>query len=165
MLTPSRLWKQLTTAERLKLARAFWLADEAAQDQVHAVLTISQQKKFRPKTVAALDHDRKARHLASIAVVPDQVASRALVAYHLAEQRPMMSAFLDAVGVPHDNGLIRDEAVKPESAKLKAAAADLAGQFPAADVALYFSTLVMQDPEAWGLLESLLEQPAEAPPR
>ena len=36
---------------------------------MQAVLIISQQKKFRPKTVLALDDDRKARHLASLAVV------------------------------------------------------------------------------------------------
>ena len=35
------------------------------------------------------------------------MAGRALILYHLAEQRPMMGAFLDALGIAHENGLIR----------------------------------------------------------
>ena len=40
------------------------------------------------------------------------LALRALVT-HLAEQRPMMGAFLDALGIAHENGLIQDDAVAP----------------------------------------------------
>ena len=35
---------------------------------------------------------------------------------------------------------------KPDADKLRAAADDIAGKYPADDVALYFSTLVSQDP-------------------
>src|ERR1700694_4560187 len=107
-LTPSRLWKRMTAEQRFQAAKAFWLDEEAANDHVQAVLLISQQKKFRPKTVASLDEERKARHLASLATLPDAVAARALVLYHLAEQRPMMGAFLDALGITHEDGLIKD---------------------------------------------------------
>src|SRR5439155_24754508 len=98
-LTPSRLWKRMTPDERQHVARAFWRDESAADDQVQAVLLISQQKKFRPKTVVSLDDDRKARHLATVPNVPDTLAARALIVYHLAEQRPMMGAFLDALGI------------------------------------------------------------------
>src|SRR5204863_3889163 len=95
-LTPSRVWKRMTPDQRLRASRAFWLDEQAADDQMEAVLIISQQKKFRPKTVLSLDADRQARHLASLGSVPAKIAARALVTYHLAEQRPMMAAFLDA---------------------------------------------------------------------
>jgi hypothetical protein len=62
-----------------------------------------------PKTVVSLDVDRKARHLATLGSVPDSTAARALIVYHLAEQRPMMGAFLDALGIAHENGLIQAE--------------------------------------------------------
>src|SRR3974377_207402 len=97
--TPARLWKKLTPPHRQKGAAAFWQADEAADDQVQAALLIAQQKKFRPKSVMALDVERKAKHLASMPLVPEQVAARALIAYHLEAQRPMMGAFLDALGI------------------------------------------------------------------
>src|SRR2546429_6485758 len=104
-MTPARLWKQLTLEQRQRAARAFWGDPDATDDQVQAALLIAQQKKFRPKTVIGLDLDRKARHLATLGSVPDQIAARALSIYHLAEQRPMMGAFLDALGITHENGL------------------------------------------------------------
>src|SRR3954471_7037845 len=121
LLTPSRLWKKMTPEQRFRAARVFWLDDESTNDQVQAVLLIAQQKHFRPKTIVSLDIDRKAKHLASLPAVPDGIAARALVGYHLAEQRPMMAHFLDSLGIPHEEGLIQDEATKPDPDKMKAA--------------------------------------------
>jgi len=141
--------------QRQRVALAFWRDEEAADDQVQAALLIAQQKKFRPKTVVGLDDDRKAKHLASITALPETLAARALVVYHLAEQRPMMGAFLDALGIAHENGVIKDDGAKPESSKIGPAAAQIAKQFPADDVRLYLNTLVCQDPETWGALSEL----------
>jgi hypothetical protein len=161
-LTPSRLWKQLTLEQRTRAARAFWEDPDAADDQLQAALLIAQQKKFRPKTIAGLDIDRKARHLATLGTVPDQIAARTLVLYHLAAQRPMMSAFLDALGVAHENGLIQEDSVKPDAAKMGAAAAELVRQFPPDDVRLYLTTLLCQDPETWGALDETVKGMAQA---
>ena len=147
----------MTADQRLSAAKAFWLDEQATDDQIQAVLIISQQKKFRPKTVLALDEDRKARHLAGLASLPDGLAARALILYHLAEQRPMMGAFLDALGIKHENGLIEDDAVAPEGGKVALAATTIAGQFPREAVSLYLSTLLSQDPETWGGLAGLPE--------
>src|SRR3954452_21613658 len=149
-LTPSRLWKRLTADQRARVARAFWADPDATDDQVQAALLIAQQKKFRPKTVIGLDLDRKARHLATLGTVPDQIAGRALIVYHLVEHRSMMGAFLDALGIAHENGLIQEDDVKPEAEKIAPAAALLAQQFPRDDVRVYLNTLLSQDPETWG---------------
>jgi hypothetical protein len=151
-LTPSRLWKRMTPEQRLQAARAFWHDEQAAEDHVQAVLLISQLKKFRPKTVVSFDEDRKARHLASLASLPDGLAARALVVYHLAEQRPMMSAFLDALGIAHENGVIQDDGVTPDPAKVGSAAAGIAQQFTPDSVSLYLNTLLCQDPQTWAAL-------------
>jgi len=82
-----------------------------------------------------------------------------LVAYHLAHQRPMLGAFLDALGIQHDNGVLAGEELKaPEAEKLKAAVAELSSKFPREDVDLYFQTLIVQDPETWGGLADLLPE-------
>jgi len=157
-LTPSRLWRKMNLEQRQRVARAFWDDEEGTNDQVQAALLIAQQKKFRPKTVIALDLARKTRHLASLITLPDAIAGRALIAYHLAEQRPMMGAFLDALGIAHENGLIQqEEGVKPEAAKVGPAAAELATKFPQSDVQLYLSTLLSQDPETWEGLRDVPE--------
>jgi hypothetical protein len=156
-LTPSRLWKQMTLDQRTRAARAFWADPEATDDQLQAALQIAQQKKFRAKTVIGLDVDRKSRHLATLGALPDQLAARALIVYHLAEQRPMMGAFLDALGITHENGLIKEESVKPDAAKVGPAAAQIAAQFPPDDVRIYLNTLLCQDPETWGALDETVK--------
>ena len=155
-LTPSRLWKRMTPEQRQRAARAFWSDPEAKADQLQAVMLIAQQKKFRPKTINGLDVDRRARHLATLPSLPDALAARALVVYHLADQRPMMGAFLDALGIAHEQGLIKEDTVKPDPDKVGPAADTLRTQFPADDVTLYLETLYCQDPETWGALENVL---------
>ena len=147
----------MTPDQRQHAALAFWRDENATDDQVQAVLLISQQKKFRPKTVVGLDEERKARHLASLPSLPDAIAARVLVVYHLAEQRGMMSAFLDALGIAHEEGLIQEDDVKPDAGKVALAAAAIATKYPAADVSLYLNTLLCQDPETWGALQGLPE--------
>jgi hypothetical protein len=156
-LTPSRLWKRMNGAQRLASSRAFWSDTEAVDEQVQAALLIAQQKKFRPKTVISLDLDRKSRHLASLAALPDPIAGRVLVLYHLTDQRALMSRFLDALGIEHENGLIKEDDVKPDPAKLAPAAAALAQEFPPDDVRLYLTTLLCQDPESWGGLNDIVK--------
>lgn len=157
MLTPSRLWKQMSLEQRLLAARAFWQDEQASDDQVQAVLLIAQQKKFRPKSVVSLDDERKARHFAGLASLPDGLAARALILYHLAEQRPMMSAFLDALGITHENGLIQDDLAAPDPVKLGPAVTQIAQDYPPESVSLYLNTLLSQDSNTWGALGPVLD--------
>jgi hypothetical protein len=70
----------------------------------------------------------------------------------------MMAAFLDALGITHEDGLIADEELQPPSAeKLQEAAKTIGGSYPAEDVSLYLSTLMWQDPETWAGLTELPE--------
>jgi hypothetical protein len=157
-LTPSRLWKQMTPAQRLAAAEAFWADEESPDDQLQAALLIAQARKFRLKSVVGLEPARKARHLAGLPSLPDTVAARVLVLYHLGTQRPMMGAFLDALGIPHEDGLIQQDHVTPDAAKMAPAIADITGRFPSDDVRLYLNTLVCQDPESWGRLSEFVER-------
>ena len=143
---------------RTEAARAFWSDEDMAEPQAEAVLLIAKQKHFRPRSAASLPIDRKARYLATMTNLPDALALRALVAYHLQAQRPMMARFLDALGIAHENGLITAENVPPPSREaLARAAAELASAHDSEDVAVYLSTLLWQDPETWGHLEGLPE--------
>jgi hypothetical protein len=105
-----------------------------------------------------MDDDRRAKQLASLHSVPEVVAARALITYHLTEQRPMMGAFLDALGIAHENGVIKEDDVKPDSAKIGPASDQIAKDFPRPDVSLYFNTLLCQDPDTWGGLHDILRK-------
>ena len=155
---PSRLWKQLPSERRVAAAQLFWLDEQSADQQLEAIAAIAAHMKFRTKSVMGLATERKAKYLATLPGVSDSVAARALVNYHLENQRPMMGAFLDSLGITHEDGLIAEENVtKPDAEKLRTAAAGLAGTYPAEDVSLYFRTLVSQDPETWEGLADLPE--------
>ena len=142
---PTRMWKRLSAERRIKAAEVFWSDEQSTEQQIEAVAAIATHMKFRTKSVIGLP------------AMTDTIAARSLVAYHLEHQRPMMGAFLDALGIGHEDGLISEDNVNvPEADKVHAAAADLGTKYPADDVSLYFSTLVSQDPETW---KALIELP------
>jgi hypothetical protein len=150
---PSRIWKRMSSERRLEAAELFWSDDESTEQQVEAIAAIAGHMKFRAKSVMGLPLSKKAQYLARLPSISDSVAARALVQYHLQLQRPMMAAFLDSLGIAHEDGLItEDKLAQPDPERLKDAVAQLASSYPAVDVALYFSTLVSQDPDTWGPL-------------
>jgi hypothetical protein len=162
---PSRIWKRMTPELRQRAAQVFWTDEQSTDQQVEAVGAIAGAMKFRPKSVIALPLERKAKYLASLPVMPDTIAARALVSYHLETQRPMMATFLDALGIAHEDGLISEETVPtPDPEKLRGAAGELATKYPQDQVRLYFSTLVSQDPETWKELATLAQTPAPEKP-
>jgi hypothetical protein len=161
---PSQLWKQLSAERRASAAEAFWKDDSASMEQTEAVLAIANRIKFRVTSVLKMPREKKARQLLALPAVSEIVAARLLVTYHLDQQRPMMGAFLDALGVQHENGLIADETLAAPSAEtLQAAVRSLSASYPAEDVSLYLSTLIWQDPETWGGLTELPETRGTTP--
>lgn len=152
---PSKLWRRMPLERRIDAAGLFWSDEQAAEQQMEAVAAIASHMKFRARSVVVLPLEKRARYLAQLPTISDSVAARALVNYHLERQRPMMGAFLDLLGIAHENGLISEEHVaKPDAAKVEEAAKTLEQRYPPEDVWLYFSTLVSQDPETWDALIS-----------
>ena len=161
---PSQLWKQLSAERRASAAEAFWKDDSASMEQTEAVLAIANRIKFRVTSVLKMPREKKARQLLALPAVSEIVTARLLVTYHLDRQRPMMGAFLDALGVKHENGLIADETLAaPAAETLQAAVRSLAASYPPEDVSLYLSTLIWQDPETWGGLTELPETRGTTP--
>ena len=118
-MRPAKLWRSMPPDVRAAAARAFWTDENAALEQAEAIALIARQIKFRPRSVQALPVDKRAKYLAGIAQVSDLLAARLLVVYHLEFQRPMMGAFLDALGIKHDQGLIEEDT--PEGADARGA--------------------------------------------
>jgi hypothetical protein len=156
---PGRLWKQMADADKLRAADAFWRDPEGAPQQIEAMALLAQRLKARPRYIQGLAIEKRAHHLAHYVGMPDLLAARLLVSYHLAHQRPMMAAFLDAVGIPHEDGLITSEVEGGSVAADKVAAGvkALEASFPAEDVQRYFATLLAQDPDTWAGLEAHLK--------
>ncbi len=156
--TATRIWKHLTPDERLIAANAFF-HEPAPELAAAAAAVIAKARNMRPQAARSLAAEARARILASVLDPGEPVAQGLLVALHLADRRPLLAAFLDALGVPHDNGVLAEEAETAPPvpvAKARQAIAALAA-FPRAHVLTYVSTLLLQDPERWGALQQAEE--------
>lgn len=152
-VTPQQVWREMSSEQRLAAARAFWADEDSGPQQAEAIQALARQLRFRPQSLLRLSPDKLARHLAALRAISEPLAGRALVAYHLAGQRPMLEAFLTHLGVPNEHGVIKDGPTEPPGEdRLRAAAAALVERFPAADVRVYLLTLAAQDPDVWGPL-------------
>jgi hypothetical protein len=145
---------------RVQAADAFWRDSESPEieaQHLEALGTMARRLNFRPRTLQTLPVERRAKLLAQIADLSDAVATRALIAYHFQHQRPLMSAFLDALGIEHADGLITAETVPmPDPDRLGSAVETVRSSYPVGDVELYLRTLTALDGETWTDLDRLL---------
>lgn len=163
-VTLARLWREMTPEQRSTAAAAFWADGDSVPQQFEAVTYLAAHLHFRPQSILSESLDRKVRQLTMLPKPPDGVIARALVVYHLAARRPMLTAFLDTLGIAHENGLIGDGMEKPPTVEaLTAAVAALTAAYPAEDVRLYLRTLAVQDPDTWGALGDLSQSLAATP--
>jgi hypothetical protein len=145
---------------RLRLASAFWADTQSADvevQQAEATALLARRLNFRVKSVRALPTETRARYLAQTPEISDLIAMRALVAYHLAHERPLMGSFLDALGIAHEQGVITAEQVDaPPADRVKQAVDAVRASYPADAVDLYLRTLVAVDGETWREVAPLL---------
>lgn len=156
---PAQLWASLEPEVRLAAARSLYAHDWGeAPTRREADFAIMQGMRFRESAVRQLSADKRASYVARSIRPSDSLAGSMLLALHLEQRRGMLSAFLEALKIPHDSGLIaEDHDMKPPSAAALAKAAKvLRDQFPADEVELYLATLYVLDRVTWAGLEPLL---------
>ena len=158
-LTVRKLWKALTVAERTDALKAAFAADEQGAIHLRAAQALVKAKRYRPQTVAAMNAAKIASELAPVPIDDTTLLDSALVDYHFAHRRPMMGAFLDAAGIPHEEARLPEDtsSLSPTAESLHAAAEKLIGSHPADDVYVYFLTLSLQDDATWGALKGWLK--------
>jgi hypothetical protein len=152
--TAVRLWKRLAREDRAEAAAAFW--KEPPQEALGLALgAIVKSRKLRPQVARSLSDEERVRALASVLDPGEPLAASLLVALHLGARRPLLVAFLDALGLPHDNGVLTEEAdqAPPPAAEAVARATGTLSSFPKSQVEAYYNTLWLQDPERWAALE------------
>jgi len=157
---PAQLWASLEPEVRLAAARSLYSHDWGeAPTRREADFAIMQGMRFRESAVRQLSVDKRASYVARSIRPNDSLAGSMLLALHLEQRRAMLSAFLDALKVPHDNGLItEDHDMKPPTAAaLAGAAKTVRDQFPADEVELYLATLFVLDRVSRAGLEPLLK--------
>lgn len=158
-LSPARLWASLDPETRLLAARSLYRHDWGqAPTRREADLAIASGMRFRDTMVRQLPGDKRAMYLAKNVFPTESLAGSLLLALHLEERRELLSAFLDALGVPHENGLIAEdhEMQVPSPQALEKAAAALFAKFDPERVEIYLASLLAMDTATWGGLSDVL---------
>lgn len=150
-----RIWRALSRDER-RLAAAAFMREPIPELYPAALGAIVRQRKMRPQAARAMSVEEQAAAVASVLDPGEPLAGALLVALHLAERRPLLAAFLESLGLPHEDGVMKEEAdaATLDAARVEAAARALAERFPREQVACYFNVLLLQDPERWSALEA-----------
>jgi hypothetical protein len=157
---PSQLWATLEPELRLAAARSLYAHDWGdAPTRREADYAIMHGMRFRESAVRQLPVDKRAQYVARSIRPTDSLAGSMLLALHLEERRAMLAAFLDALSIPHDKGLIADDhdTKPPTASALAKAAKALSQRFPAEDVELYLATLYVLDRTTWAGLAAVLK--------
>ena len=157
---PAQLWTSLDPEIRLAAARSLYAHDWGeAPTRREADFAIMHGMHFRETAVRQLSVEKRAQYLARSIRPTDSLAGSLLLALHLEQRRAMLSAFLDALQIPHENGLIsEDHDMKlPSAATLGKAAGTLKDGFPQDEVELYLATLYVLDRDTWAGLAPLLK--------
>jgi hypothetical protein len=140
---------------RVEASQAFW-EEPPTEALGGALVAIVKARHVRPQVVRSMSATAKTEALATILDPGEPVTAALLVGLHLRRRRELLVAFLDAVHIPHENGLIQEEESGepvPEEA-LKGGIKALEG-FPAGQAGVYLNVLWLQDPDRWGRLPDL----------
>jgi hypothetical protein len=145
-------------------ARHFWR--EPSEDVIGAALSaVIKARRVRPQVARALPPEEQARALAAVLDPGETLAASLLVALHLGERRGVLTTFLDAAGLAHDDGILREEGdvqPLPEDAA-RAGVRALLVAYPRDQVETYLNTLWLQDPDRWHVLERTADWLAQTP--
>jgi hypothetical protein len=151
--TASRLWKSLPLAERQLAATAF-SKDPSPELVASALGALVKARRMRPQAARSLSPEAQARILATVLDPGESLAQGLLVSLHIAERRELLGAFLDALELPHEGGILAEDAdeTPPPSVDAARKALGVLAAFPPDQVRTYLNTLWLQDPERWAAL-------------
>jgi hypothetical protein len=154
---PYAVWDLMTDDEQKAAAVAFW-NNADRESRAGLEMALAKDLKFRQQSVRQLPADRVAGRLVRIAdSLPDTVLFQYLFHLHMNERRKLMGGFLDAVGLPHDDGALDlpDDFEGPDQAKVEAAARELV-KSDDHQALVYLATLLVADEDFWKGLEPVL---------
>jgi len=155
-----RIWNVMGEARRQSAAESCW--EDPAQRPVHPQVEalLAQRLKARPVFIRRLPVQRKAAYLSREMATNPQLWEAAMTAYHFAGHRSMLTDFLDALGIAHENGHydLPDSVEPPSTEMLEAAVQQLLEKYRRADVAVYLGALVIQDARFWANLRPTAER-------
>ncbi len=110
---------------------------------------VAKLLRFRPQSIRKLSMQERARSAKRLIETSRnaELAYELLGAYLIKNCKELVTGFLDATGVKHDQGMIEDvETHKPAADKIPGAVAELDKKYPPEDVTIYLAICAEQWP-------------------
>lgn len=161
-----RLWNALTPDERQAATHAYLESDSVGRRPLNKV--VAEARRFRPATVQKWTVAKIVQEMRTVPLHDPGVALRLLRCSQIPGRLPMVSAFLDAVGIRHTDGSV--DSIKRLDASedtLRSAASELVAEYGPRAVVIYVLVLRLDGApigeKARGWLQAHFEEPvAEA---
>ena len=159
---PYAVWELMDDDEKKAAAIAFWNgADRESRSALE--MALAAELKFRQQSVRQLAAEKVAGRLVRLAEsLPETVLFQYLFHLHMDQRRQLMVGYLDAVGLPHDDGALDlpDDFEGPDAGKVENAGRELA-KAEGKTALVYLGTLMVADGEFWAGLETVLKEYGE----
>ncbi|MXX91817.1 MAG: hypothetical protein F4Y68_21670 [Boseongicola sp. SB0665_bin_10] len=160
------LWKALTPDERMAAATSYLADDADARKRLNRI--VARARNFRPATVQRWPEEKVVKAIRHVPLNDDlRVAEPLLTYYHLPGQSDMVIAFMNGLGVSHDQGRVESlSVIDAKDDVVWSAAREIVEQFGLRAAAVYLLTLRLfgapagRAGRAW--LQKLLEAPDAA---
>jgi len=111
---------------------------------------VAKAMKFRPHAIRKLPMPQRAKRARSILTKTSnsELCYELFGSYLMATSKQLVTDFLDATGVEHEDGMIQNvDSAKPDPMKISAAVAELDSKYESADVTLYLALASEQWPQ------------------
>lgn len=157
------IWTLMGEERRIAAAKTFWENDEQKPAQRQVEQLLAQRLHARPVFVKRLPAEKKAGYLARDMATMPYLWDAVMISYHFAAHRQMLTDFLNALGIPNDNGHYEsgDNVQLPGAETLEGAVKSLLEKYDRTDVLVYLGAAVTQDPVFWANLKPIVERMAQ----
>jgi len=157
MLTSHELFGFMSPALANEILSFSFETDKPAYKAMLAA--VAQAKHVRP--VFLERQPRDARHASMLTALSkpnlEAAAGALLRVWLVKKQSAMLIDFLNALGLPHENGAVDDLPATMDDAKLKPAIETLLGKYPHEAVAVYLNAFNEMNTANWANLQATLE--------
>jgi hypothetical protein len=120
---------------------------------------VAEARKLRP--VFLERQPRPQRHATMLATLTrpalDLAAGNLIRIWLLKKHKQMLADFLDALGIPHQEGVVEELPPAMDDAKVRAAVDVLLGKYPPEVVAVYLHAFSAMNTVGWPHLKTMLE--------
>jgi hypothetical protein len=123
------------------------------------VAAVAQAKNVRPVFLERQPRDQRHASMISVLSKPtmDTAAGALLRAWLVKKHEPMLTDFMNALGIKNDRGVVEDLPPAMDDAKLKPAVELLLGKYPHETVSVYLNAFNDLSGAGWANLKALLE--------